>query len=80
MERGDVVDRQFCMLALLRIAGDIRSLLGGMPLSMRKRFPELESHHIEFLKCEIVKVMNKAEGLDELLPDLLEEYQRQSSV
>lgn len=74
--RGDVVDRQFCMFAFLRLAGDIRSLLGGIPLSMRKRFPELESHHIDFLKRDIVKVMDKAEGLDELLPGLLEEYQR----
>lgn len=76
--RGNVVDRQFCLFALFRLTGVMRSLLGEVPLSMRQYFPELENRHIDFLKQDLAKVMIKAAGLGELLPTLLEEYQRQS--
>lgn len=46
----------------------------------RKRYFVVDALNRIYLNGDIVKVTNKAEGLDELLPDLLEEYQRQSSV
>ncbi|MBS4234368.1 terminase small subunit, partial [Escherichia coli] len=42
-------------------------------LSVQRRFPELENRHVDFLKRDIIKAMNKAAALDELIPccDLL---------
>ncbi|EFE0232025.1 terminase small subunit, partial [Escherichia coli] len=42
------------------------------------RFPELENRHVDFLKRDIIKAMNKAAALDELIPGLLSEYIEQS--
>lgn len=38
---------------------------------MQRRFPELENRHVDFLKRDIIKAMNKAAALDELIPGLL---------
>ncbi|ORE72239.1 terminase [Escherichia coli] len=43
---------------------------------MQRRFPELENRHVDFLKRDIIKAMNKAAALDELIPGLLSEYNR----
>ncbi|WP_188017157.1 terminase small subunit, partial [Escherichia coli] len=32
-----------------------------------RRFPELENRHVDFLKRDIIKAMNKAAALDELI-------------
>ncbi|EDP2105243.1 TPA: DNA-packaging protein, partial [Escherichia coli] len=63
---------------LSRIAGEIASILDGLPLSVQRRFPELENRHVDFLKRDIIKAMNKAAALDELIPGLLSEYIEQS--
>jgi phage terminase Nu1 subunit (DNA packaging protein) len=62
----------------VRIAGEIASILDGIPLSVQRRFPELENRHIDFLKKDIIKAMNKAAALDEMIPGLLSEYIEQS--
>ncbi|WP_106421893.1 terminase small subunit, partial [Escherichia coli] len=46
-------------------------ILDGIPLSVQRRFPELENRHVDFLKRDIIKAMNKAAALDELIPGLL---------
>ena len=50
----------------------------SFPLSVQRRFPELENRHVDFLKRDIIKAMNKAAALDELIPGLLSEYIEQS--
>ncbi|MCV8655002.1 terminase small subunit, partial [Escherichia coli] len=35
----------------------------------QRRFPELENRHVDFLKRDIIKAMNKAAALDELIPE-----------
>ncbi|MBS9205018.1 DNA-packaging protein, partial [Escherichia coli] len=49
--------------------GEIASILDGIPLSVQRRFPELENRHVDFLKRDIIKAMNKAAALDELIRD-----------
>jgi len=53
-ERGEVVDTAFCVFVLSRVAGEIAGILDGIPLSMQRRFPEMETRHIEFLKRDVV--------------------------
>ncbi|MGD7778515.1 terminase small subunit, partial [Escherichia coli] len=45
-------------------------ILDGIPLSVQRRFPELENRHVDFLKRDIIKAMNKAAALDELITAL----------
>ena len=77
-ESAEVVETAFCTFVLSRIAGEIASILDGVPLSVQRRFPELENRHIDFLKKDVIKAMNKAAALDEMIPGLLSEYIEQS--
>lgn len=77
-ESAEVVETAFCTFVLSRVAGEIASILDGIPLSVQRRFPELENRHIDFLKRDIIKAMNKAAALDEIVPGLLSEYIEQS--
>lgn len=70
-DSAEVVETAFCTFVLSRIAGEIASILDGIPLSVQRRFPELENRHVDFLKRDIIKAMNKAAALDELIPGLL---------
>jgi phage terminase Nu1 subunit (DNA packaging protein) len=77
-ESAEVVETAFCTFVLSRMAGEIASILDGIPLSVQRRFPELENRHIDFLKKDVIKAMNKAAALDEIIPGLLSEYLEQS--
>ncbi|HEI8778691.1 terminase small subunit [Enterobacter kobei] len=77
-KRREVVETAFCTFVLSRVAAEISSILDGIPLSMQRRFPELENRHIEFLKGDVIKAMNKAAALDERIPGLLNDYIDQS--
>ncbi|WP_447536847.1 terminase small subunit [Escherichia coli] len=72
-DSAEVVETAFCTFVLSRIAGEIASILDGIPLSVQRRFPELENRHVDFLKRDIIKAMNKAAALDELITDVHEE-------
>lgn len=73
-ERGEVVESAFSVFVLSRIAAEIAGILDGIPLTLQRRFPELETRHIEFLRLDVVKAMNKASALGEMVPELLNEY------
>ncbi|EFN5825728.1 DUF1983 domain-containing protein [Escherichia coli] len=68
-DSAEVVETAFCTFVLSRIAGEIASILDGIPLSVQRRFPELENRHVDFLKRDIIKAMNKAAALDELITE-----------
>ncbi|HBL4917238.1 TPA: terminase small subunit [Enterobacter hormaechei] len=78
-ESGEVIDTAFCTFVLSRIAGEIASIMDSIPLSVSRRFPELENRHIDFIRQNVIKAMNKAAGLDEIIPDLLTEYNERNS-
>ncbi|WP_410471331.1 terminase small subunit, partial [Escherichia coli] len=46
----------------------------------QRRFPELENRHVDFLKRDIIKAMNKAAALDELMPTLRQRLFRCVSI
>lgn len=73
-KRGEVVETEFCIFILARMAGEIAGILDGIPLSMQRRFPDLEGRHIEFLKGDIAKARNQSADLASIIPDLLNEY------
>lgn len=78
-DRAEVVETSFSTFTLSRIAAQMGSILDSVPLNMRRKFPELETKYIEHLKREIVKAQNIAAGLDDMIPELLDEYLTNSS-
>lgn len=78
-DMAEVVETAFCVFVLSRVTAEIAGILDGIPLSMQRRFPELENRHIEFLKRDVVKAMNKAAATGELVPELLNEYIEQTN-
>ncbi|WP_407201000.1 terminase small subunit [Citrobacter freundii] len=49
-DSAEVVETAFCTFVLSRMAGEVASILDGVPLSVQRRFPELENRHIDFSK------------------------------
>jgi len=57
-----------------KTAAKVSSLLDTVPLTMRRRYPELQTKHIEGIQRELVIASNEAASLGDLLPELLDEY------
>ncbi|NKI17427.1 DNA-packaging protein [Spongiibacter sp. KMU-166] len=73
-KEGRLISTDFATFALSRIAAQIATILDTLPLSMRRAHPDLEPRHIDALTREIAKARNTAAQVDELLPELVEEY------
>lgn len=72
--RRKSVPVEFALFVLSRLAAEIASGLDTLPLTLKRRHPDLEVRHIESVQREIAKVRNRAALLDERLPELLDEY------
>lgn len=71
---GTVIPTEFATFALSRVAAQIATILDTLPLTLRRAHPDLESRHIESITKEVAKARNKAVEIDEILPELVEEY------
>ncbi len=68
------VPTEFATFVLSRLAAEIGSLLDTLPLTLKRRHPDLEVRHIESVQRELAKARNRAATLDDRLPGLLNEY------
>ncbi|MHC5175464.1 terminase small subunit [Serratia rhizosphaerae] len=73
-----MVDSSFCSFALSRLAGEISGILDNIPLAMQRQFPSMTAQQIDSLKLQMAKAANKCARVDETLPEILDEYYRQS--
>lgn len=69
-----VVDTGFCAFALSRLANDISAILDSIPLSMQRRFVDMDEAQLNYLKVSIAKAMNAAAMAGEKIPGALDEY------
>ncbi|WP_304502625.1 terminase small subunit [Buttiauxella sp. A111] len=69
-----LVDTAFCTFVLIKITGEVASILDTIPLAYQRKFPGLEKRHIDHLKNEIIKARNIAAKTGDLVPSLLNEY------
>lgn len=65
---------EFATFVLARIAAEIASGLDTLPLTLKRRHPDLEVRHIESVQRELAKVRNRSATLDKRLPELMDEY------
>lgn len=67
-KNGKVIDTEFIIWALSRLAGEISSILEGLPLTMDRAFPQMPYNQLDRLRKEIAKASNRAAGVGERLP------------
>jgi phage terminase Nu1 subunit (DNA packaging protein) len=68
------VPTDFAVFVLSRLAAEISSILDTLPLTLKRRHPDLEVRHIESVQRELAKARNRSATLDDRLPGLLNEY------
>ncbi|HGC3347201.1 TPA: terminase small subunit, partial [Escherichia coli] len=54
-DRGDVIDTEFCMYALSKLASQISSIMDSLPLTMQRSFPQMTPAMLDGLKKEVVR-------------------------
>ncbi|EFJ2528519.1 terminase small subunit [Escherichia coli] len=73
-DRGDVIDTEFCMYALSKLASQISSIMDSLPLTMQRSFPQMTPAMLDGLKKEVVIACNACTKLDENIPRMLSDY------
>ncbi|EGQ5166156.1 terminase small subunit [Salmonella enterica] len=73
---GELIDSEFCIFALSKLAMALSSTLDSIPLSMQRQFTDLTPQHIDHLKTLIAKGANQCARAGDRLPELLSEYIR----
>lgn len=74
INRRRAVPTDFAMFVFSKLASEIASILDTLPLTLKRRHPDLEVRHIDSVQRELSKARNRAALLDERLPGLLDEY------
>lgn len=77
--KNDIAHRRsvpvdFSTFVLSRITAEISSILDTLPMTLKRRHPDLEVRHIDSVQRELAKARNRAAALDDALPDYLNEY------
>lgn len=73
-ERGDVIDTEFCMYALSKLASQISSIMDSLPLTMQRQFPAMTPAMLDGIKREVVKACNASARVADNLPQILADY------
>mgnify|MGYP000854683369 CR=1 FL=1 len=71
-----VIDTAFSIFALSRLVGELASVLDSIPLSMQRRFPELNDRQLAYLKELVAKGANKCVESAERMQEFADEYYR----
>ncbi|MCL1048927.1 terminase small subunit [Shewanella abyssi] len=73
-ERKEVVDVDFNIFVLNRIAAQIAPVLDQIHIRMKRKFPDISDKLIEAMKAEVIKSQNTVSKLADTIGDLLDEY------
>src|SRR5690554_292454 len=72
-DRGKLVPTTFAIFSLSRLAAEVATILDTLPMTMRRRHPDLEPRHLDSLAREIAKARNLAAGLGDNVHQHVEE-------
>ncbi|EIP7438885.1 terminase small subunit [Escherichia coli] len=78
-DRGDVIDTEFCMYALSKLASQISSIMDSLPLTMQRSFPQIPPAMLDGLKREVVKACNASARVADNLPQILADYLKETT-
>lgn len=72
--RRTLIPADFATFALGHIVPEVASLMDTLPMTMRRKHPDLEARHITTLEREATKVRNACAGFADKLPELADEF------
>ena len=78
-DRGDVIDTEFCLYALSKLASQISSIMDSLPLTMQRSFPQITHAMLDRLKREVVKACNASARVADNLPQILADYLKETT-
>ncbi|PXX95006.1 DNA-packaging protein [Halomonas sp. LBP4] len=71
---GRLVPVGFAIYSLSGLASEMATIFDTLPLTMKRKHPDLESRHLDSFTREITRARNLAAELGEKIPEQLEEY------
>lgn len=72
--RRTLIPADFAVFALGHIVPEVASLMDTLPMTLRRKHPDLEARHITTLEREATKVRNACAGFADKLPELADEF------
>lgn len=72
--RRTLIPADFAVFALGQIVPEVASLMDTLPMTLRRKHPDLEARHITTLEREATKVRNACAGFADKLPELADEF------
>ena len=69
-----MIDTEFCMYALSKLASQISSIMDSLPLTMQRQFPAMTPAMLDGIKREVVKACNASARVADNLPQILADY------
>lgn len=72
--RRTLIPAEFATFALSKLAPEIAAVMDTLPMTMRRKHPELEARHIATLEREATKIRNACSEFADKLTDLADEY------
>lgn len=79
IDRQETIPADFGTFALARVSAEISGVLDSLPLNIIRKHPELTTPQLENIKREIAKSLNALSRLDNQLPEVLNDYIRETT-
>ncbi|MBL5899940.1 terminase small subunit [Lelliottia amnigena] len=76
VDKSLLIPMELLTFLLPRIAGGISAKLDGIPLTLKRKYPELKPVHIDAVKKEVALASNQAAAIHEDLGRWLDEFNR----
>lgn len=73
-EARRVVPVEFAIYSLSRVVAEVAAQLDTLPLTMKRKHPDLEPRHLDSLTREITKARNTAAQGADKMPEILEDF------
>jgi phage terminase Nu1 subunit (DNA packaging protein) len=71
---GNVVPTEFAVFALTKVAAESVGILDSLPMNINRKHPEITVLQIENIKREVAKACNVIRELEQVLPELVNEF------
>ncbi|HFS5793957.1 TPA: terminase small subunit [Citrobacter werkmanii] len=73
-ETGEVIDTAFASYALAKLAAEIGSIMDSLPLTINRKFPDMEPRYSNAIKVEVNRAVSRASTIADLIPEMAERY------
>lgn len=73
-ETGEVIDTAFATHALAKLAAEISSIMDSLPLTISRKFPDMETRYSDAIKIEVNRAVSRASEVADLIPEIAERY------